>query len=39
MGVHHFSLALAPRSYFGGQLPRELSESDFERGEDPICGW
>ena len=39
MGVHHFSLALAPRAYFGGQLPRELSESDFELGEDPRLGW
>jgi hypothetical protein len=39
MGVHHFSLALAPRAYFAGQLPGELSESDFERGEDPSLGW
>lgn len=39
MGVHHFSLVLAPRSYFGSKLPRELSESDLESGEDPSLGW
>jgi hypothetical protein len=39
MGVHHFSLALAPRAYFSGQLPHELSASDFDCGEDTSLGW
>ncbi|MFN7140462.1 MAG: hypothetical protein ACK4UN_14085 [Limisphaerales bacterium] len=40
MGIHHYTLTVLPRAYFGEQLPAALTHADSDRGgESTSDGW